>query len=165
MFTDADGDLVTVKLTPKTGAGSLLVYLTDPDGDGKGPIELIQLNGTTAKSAVSVTAKKPKDGTGDGRVGLGSVTGGDLKSLSAKGADLTGDGIRLTGYLGSLVIGNIPMGADIIAGGTSAQKTAIAAGTTGDGTAIELAERHQPPHGRRLRSRFDYGPECRRDHN
>jgi ELWxxDGT repeat protein len=137
-FTDADGDLVTVKLSPKTGAGSLLVYLADADGDGQGPIELVQLNGTTIKSAVSVTVKKPKGGTGDRRVELGTVTGGELKSLSAKAADLTGDGVQLTGYLGWLTIGNVLNGADIIAGGTAAQKTTIAAGTVGDGSTIQL---------------------------
>ena len=71
-FTDTDGDLVTVKLTPKTGAGSLLVFLTDPDGDGKGPIELIQLNGPTTKSAVRVAVQTPKGGASTGPVGLGA---------------------------------------------------------------------------------------------
>lgn len=137
-FMDVDGDLVSVKLTPKTGAGSLLVYLTDPDGDGAGPIEWIALDGPTTKAAVSITAKKPRGGTGDGRATLRSLTGGDLKSLTAKTTDLAGDGIRLTGYLGALAIGNILNGADVLAGGAVTQKTNITAGTIGDGTAIGL---------------------------
>lgn len=141
IFTDEDGDLVTVRLTPKTGAGTLKVYLTDTDGDGDGPIEWIDLIGTTSKSVVTITVGKPRGGTGDLRVELGSVTGGDLKTLSAPRADLTGDGLRLTGRLGSARVGDLFNKADIIAAGADTDRTTLVVGTVGDGSTIQLGSR------------------------
>ncbi|HVK13275.1 MAG TPA: ELWxxDGT repeat protein [Gemmataceae bacterium] len=137
-FTDADGDWVTVTLTPKTGAGSLLVYLSDPDGDGRGPIEWIQLTDTTAQSAVGIVAKTPRGGTGDGRVELGSVTGPALKRLAAKAADLVGPGVALTGSLGSVALGAVRNGAGITAAGLPTERTTLSLGAVDAGTAIQL---------------------------
>ena len=60
------------------------MYQTDPDGLGRGPIEWLDLGPATAKATVTVTVRKPRGGTGDGRVALGSVTGGALRALSAR---------------------------------------------------------------------------------
>ena len=77
-----NGDGVTVTLGWK--AGTATVYLTDPDGDGFGPIELIELAGTDpAKSTLTIAVKRPRGGTGDGRARLAEVAGTGLKALTA----------------------------------------------------------------------------------
>jgi Bacterial Ig-like domain/Calx-beta domain/Right handed beta helix region len=135
------GDLVTVALGGKVGTAT--VYLTDPDGDGRGPIELIELAGTDpAKSTLTITTKRPPNGTGDLRVSVGEITGTGLKSLTATKADLNGAGIHLNGYLGTLAIGNVSNGADIstttAAPPLPTSATKITAGVIGDGTAIAV---------------------------
>jgi ELWxxDGT repeat protein len=131
---DADGDLVTVRFGGKVGTAT--VYLTD----GKAPISEIDLAGTDpTKSVLSITVKKPLHGTGDGRVGLGTITGGDLKRLAAPKADLIGAGIQLAGHLlGSVTIGNVLTGAGVVVGGTATNKTSIVAGNFAAGTTIDL---------------------------
>jgi hypothetical protein len=136
------GDLVTVALGGKLGTAT--VFLTDPDGDGRGPIELIALAGTDpAKSTLTVTTKKQANGTGDLRVSVGAITGTGLKALTAAKADLDGAGINLTGYVGTLAIGNVSNGADIstttAAPPLPTSATKITAGVIGDGTAIAVA--------------------------
>jgi predicted outer membrane repeat protein len=143
-FFDADGDRVTLKLA---GPGHLAYYLYDPDGDGRGPIDWLQLTDTNPlKSSVALSVRKSRATTDGGRVGLGVVTGPGLRSLSANKANLVGgglgvapSGIALDGYLGSLRIGDVRNGADIIAGALPRRKTAIVAGAIGDGTAISVA--------------------------
>jgi subtilisin-like proprotein convertase family protein len=135
-FTDADGDIGTVRIT---GGGTLGYYLTDPDGDGKGPVELIELSDTDPlKSVLTLTSKKKPTTVDGGRVALGGVTGTGLKTLSARTYNLDGDGIDLTGPLGTVVIGHVQNGADIKAGGLPTQKTRITAGIIGDGTDVAL---------------------------
>jgi len=136
IFFDQDGDKVTLKLT---GGGTLGYYLTDWDGDGKGPIELIELANTTPLSVVNLSVLKATATTTDGgRIGLGEVTGTGVKAFNAKLANLNGPGINLNGYLGALVIGDVQNGADIRALGTATQKTRITAGVIGDGTDIDV---------------------------
>jgi hypothetical protein len=141
-FTDEDGDLVTIRVARGRGETSTMkLYLTDPDGDGKGPLELIELNGSTVKTGITVTVKKPKGGTGNAHVTIGEVTGQDLKSFSARGDDLIGPGITLTGHLGAVTVGDIKNGADITSGPAavgSKMKTTITAGVIEDGTTIDV---------------------------
>jgi hypothetical protein len=142
-FIDQDGDPVTVRLGGRVGTAT--VYLTDPDGDGKGPIELIELAGTLPdplkpKAALVVAVAKAKTSTDGGTVGLGAITGTGLRSISARKANLDLSGIDLNGYLGSLTIGNITNGADVTSGAAAVptQKTRISALAIGDGTAIDV---------------------------
>ena len=64
-----------MKLTGKVGTATY--YRTDTDGDGKGPIELIDIAGTDplpgkpVAAALTITAAKAKGGTGDGFVNVG----------------------------------------------------------------------------------------------
>jgi Calx-beta domain/Bacterial Ig-like domain len=135
---DTDEDKVTIKLT---GGGTLGYFLTDADGNGKGPIELIEVSGTNPlKSVLSVTVAKGKFSVDGGTVGLGAISGTGLKSISARKANLNLEGININGYLGSLVIGNILNGADIttLASTNPLQKTSINALTIGDGTNINV---------------------------
>ena len=128
------------------GPGQLAYYLKDPDGDGRGPIDWLELTDTSPlKSRVTLTAKKSAATTDAGRVAVGTVTGPGLKSLSAGKADLVGggfgvapSGIDLDGYLGSLRIGDVRNEADIVAGATPGRKTGITAGAVGDGTTISV---------------------------
>jgi Calx-beta domain/Bacterial Ig-like domain/FG-GAP-like repeat len=106
------GDIITVRLAGL--AGTATVYLTDPDGDGTGPLELIDLANTVAtKSRLVITSRKPLGGAGDGRAKLGEVTGSGLLVMNAATTDLNGPGINLNGFLQTLRIGNISGGADI----------------------------------------------------
>jgi hypothetical protein len=135
-FTDADGDQVTISLGGKVG--TLTYYLTN----GKGPISEIDLAGTDpTKSTVSFSVKKAKTGS-DGRFGIGEVDGTGLKSFTAKTGDVTGAGFNLTGFIGSLTVGNISNGADLELLGpipTTKSATAITAGVIADGTDINVA--------------------------
>jgi uncharacterized delta-60 repeat protein len=142
-YRDQDGDKVTIKLTGKTG--SLQWFRTDPDGDGKGPIELVELAGTLPdplkpKASLVVAVAKSKTTTDGGTVGLGAITGSGLKGISARKANLNLEGIHLAGYLGALTIGNILNGADIatLAGPTLKQTTRINAVAIGAGTVIDV---------------------------
>jgi hypothetical protein len=152
-YLDQDGDKVTIRLTGQTG--SLQFYRTDPDGDGRGPIELIVLNGTMPDPAhpranLVIAVAKAKTSTDGGTVQLGGITGSGLRGISARKANLTGDGIdgngyldgiHLNGYLGSLLIGNITDGADVttLANPTNPLlKTRINTLLIGDGTAIDV---------------------------
>jgi hypothetical protein len=137
----ATGDQVTVKLGGKVG--TLTYYLTD----GVGPISEIDLSGTDpTKSTITIAVKKPKHGTGDGRVGIGEVDGfggAGFKSFAAKTGDLNGLGFNLqTGYAGSITVGNVSNGADFELPGAlpaKAKGVAITAGVIGDGTDINVA--------------------------
>jgi hypothetical protein len=132
---DADGDQVRLRLT---GPGQVKYFLNDSDFDGRGSIERIELSGTDpSRSILNVEVVKAA-GTGNGLIDLGSITGSGLKAVNARSANLTGTGIDLIEALGSLVIGNVQNGADIVAHGTVAQKTKIAMGTVDDGTTIDL---------------------------
>jgi parallel beta-helix repeat protein len=136
------GDNVTVRLAGKVGTAT--VYITDPDGDGRGPIEWIDLAGTdAAKSSLTITPKKPKGGTGNGLSTLDEVSGTGLKSLTAAKTDLIGTGLHLTGYLGSLKIGNVGGGADIVVGGAPPAtlrnpSVKVTAGVIGDGSDVTV---------------------------
>jgi hypothetical protein len=136
-FTDADGDQVTISLGGKVG--TLTYYLTN----GKGPISEIDLSGTDpATSTVSITVKKVKGGSGDGRVGIGEVDGTGFKSFTAKTGDVTGAGFNLSGFAGSITVGNVSNGADFELPGAlpaKAKGVAITAGVIGDGTDINVA--------------------------
>jgi hypothetical protein len=146
VFTDdagAAGDEVTVRLGGKVGTAT--IYLTDPDGDGRGPIEWVDLAGTdAAKSTLTITPRKPRGGTGDGLSTLAEVSGTGLKSLTAAKTDLIGTGIHLIGYLGSLKVGNVGGGADILVGGAPPAalrnpSVKVTAGVIGDGSDVTVA--------------------------
>src|SRR5262249_22953099 len=133
---DQDGDKVTLKVLY---GGTLGYYLTDWDGDGKGPIELIELSDTNPlKSVVTLNVLKATTSTDNGRIGLGAITGTGIKTMSAGRANLNMEGINLNGYRGALTIGDVQNGADIIALGTPTQKTRITAGVIGNDTTIKL---------------------------
>jgi hypothetical protein len=129
------GDQVTLKLV---GGGTLEYFLTND----KGPITAINLNNTiSTKSVLALTVRKPLGGTGNGRTTIGEINGGGVKLLSLAAADLVGNGIHLTDFLGSLLIGAVQNGADISLHAVkrlSGRGTAITAGVIGDGTNIEL---------------------------
>ncbi len=136
-FTDYDGDLVTIKLNGRVG--TLTYYLTN----GTGPIAEIDLDSTSpTKSSVAVVVKKPRHGTGDGRINIGEVDGSGLKSFTARSSDLVGAGIHLDGFIGSLTIGDVLNGADIELAGTGPtanSATRIVTGVIADNTDLSVA--------------------------
>lgn len=144
-FTDTDQDTVTVKLTGSK-TGTVNVYLDNQTPASlQGPISLIELVGTDPdKSSLSVAvikAKKAVNPNADGVTTIGGVTGRGLKALSAAKANLDGDlgpGVELTGYLGSLTLGNVLHGADITAG-AGVRPTRVTLGAVGDGTDVDIA--------------------------
>ena len=102
VFTNADGDVVTMKLS---GAGAMQVSLV---GNGVGPIDHIDqilLTNTDATSSLSVSVKRGKQGVG--LIDIGSIVGSSLKSLNAPGANVVGDGISLGGALGSVTVNSV----------------------------------------------------------
>jgi hypothetical protein len=99
VFTNADGDVVTVKLS---GAGAMEVSLV---GNGVGPIDQILLTNTDATSSLSVSVKRGKQG--DGFIDIGSIVGSSLKSINAPKANVVGDGINLGGALGSVTVNSV----------------------------------------------------------
>jgi uncharacterized delta-60 repeat protein len=138
-FTDADGDLVTVKMSGPVGNSAF--YLTN----GSVPISEIDLIGTDPlKSSLSIVVKKPKGGTGDGRVGVSEIViadGSGVKSVSMATADIVGAGVSFNGYVGGLTLGNIAAGSHITLSGAApakAKPTKITAGVIGDGAAITV---------------------------
>lgn len=139
-FTDSDGDLVTLKLGG--GLGTLTYHLTN----GAGPVSTIFLSGTSpTKSTVTAVIKKAP--TGDGRVEIGEIfqsDGSGVRSISLAKVDLVGAGISMNGYLGTLVIGDVENGADILLTGPAPvlpknAATRITALVIGDGTDISTA--------------------------
>ena len=145
-FTDEDGDTYTIALT---GPGTLNVSLLDPDNNGKGSIDQIFLTGSTAKSKVTVTVNRAKDGPdpdklpdGDGIVTIGDINiTGDLGAFTAKASDFTVDGILATGAVGKVTVRDM-ITMDALVGtpgvksvGTLATKTkfALTARNIGDG--------------------------------
>ncbi len=131
-FVEADGDKVTVKLSPAT-IGTLQYYLTD----GAAPIDRIVLaNTSNTKSVVSLSLQKAA--TGNGSVDVRAVVGSGVRSLSMAKANLMGAGINLTGPLGLLVVGNVSGGADILAGGNPSLRTTIRAGAIDDNTVVNV---------------------------
>jgi hypothetical protein len=72
------------------------------------------------------------------------VSGSGLKSLTATKIDLIGPGLHLAGYLGSLKIGDVGGGADIVVGGTPPAtlrnpSVKITAGVIGAGSDVTVA--------------------------
>jgi hypothetical protein len=142
-YVDQDGDRYRIVLAGKTG--SLEYFRTDPDGDGKGPIELIELDGTLPdptrpRAVLSVGVVRARTTVDGGTVGLGAITGPGLRAIVARKANLNLEGIDLSGYLGTLLIGNVQNGADISTGATlnPRQKTRINALAVGNGTDIDV---------------------------
>ena len=138
-FTDADGDKFTVKYT---GPGTAKVALVDPDGDGKGAIDFLQIDGSTKKSGVTVSVKKAAGG--DGVVTIGDVTiNGALAAFTAKQSDLVVNGLTASGAVKSISVSGVlrpdPILADPLVqlGGTAAAKTKLAAHTIADGFTLQ----------------------------
>lgn len=127
VLKDADGSVATFSLK---GKGTGEVTLVDGRWD-------LNLTGTDATSAVSVKVKG-----GDGRITLGTIRGTQgteaLKSITAASVNLSGEGIDLGGFLGTLAIRDLLNGADVLAGGLPAQKSKITVHEIGDGTTIDI---------------------------
>jgi hypothetical protein len=118
-FTDEDGDIATISLSPKTGAGSLLVYLTN----GAMPVSLLETAGTDSnKSVVTVSVVKAKTSTDNGLFPVGGVVGSGVKTLNLSKSPVTGDGIRLAGMVQSLTVDSLANGADVVTTGPAIPK-------------------------------------------
>lgn len=139
-FTDQDGDRYSVELT---GPGSMAVSRVDATVDGTGPIDAIELTGTTELSTLTVSILR-KGPLGDGLVPINSITSdGKLKAIRIGKSDLVGEGITLGSggggqHLGSIRVRDILAGADVITGGDATLFTTIKARNVGDGTDIRV---------------------------
>jgi hypothetical protein len=138
VFTDADGDIYTVRLT---GPGLIGFVLDDPDGDGRGGLTKLRVDDTLAgESILSITVKKSV--TGDGFVHVGEISGSldsGLKSLTAPAVNLTAGGVVFSGALGNVVVRDLLNGADLIATGIAGVKTNLTAHLIGDGSDLAFA--------------------------
>jgi hypothetical protein len=133
-FTDSDGDRYRVQLT---GPGLLAIDI-DADGNGRGPIQRIQVAGTAPAFSALNVALLGSARTSDKLVRIGSIAGTGLASISAAASDLVGAGVDLAGPLGSLVVRDVANGASIRAGGTAAHRTTIQARRIGAAGEIRL---------------------------
>jgi Calx-beta domain/Bacterial Ig domain/Bacterial cadherin-like domain len=142
--TDTDGDVITIKLSGKVG--TLAIYRNDQDGDGMGPIELIEVSGTlpflgeAPKATLTITQEK-SDGIGNGAVNVGAITGTSLKAIAMGTTDLDGDGIHMTGYVGTITVKDVKGGADILLDAvapTAKSTVKITTGVIEDNTVIDV---------------------------
>lgn len=133
-ITEEDGDVVTITLK---GAGTLKLSLVDPDGNGKGPIQ-VDLAGTSASSSI-LTFKVTKGPNGDGFANVAQITGnGGLKSLAGKQVKLTDHGLDLDGTVLNLTLNDLVNGADISLGGQTSDFIKMTLHNTTAGTTIEV---------------------------
>jgi hypothetical protein len=128
-FVDSDGDVVSVKLS-----GGGFISVIEQEGGG---ISRILLQQTTARSALSVSVKKA--GNGDGLVDVGQIVGTTLKAIKAPAASLSGEGIDLSGWVGSIALRDVRNGADIHLGGLNSQSTKVTLHEVQDDTQIQIA--------------------------
>ena len=137
-FTDTDGDIASIALSPKTGAGSLLVYLTD----GAMPVSLLETTGTDSnKTVVSVSVAKARSSTDGGLFPVGGVVGSGVKTLNLSKSPVAGAGIHLAGMVQSLTVHSLAGGADVVTTGPAIpkKKTAVAVKAgVGDGSDFVL---------------------------
>ncbi len=92
-FTDANGDLVTVKLTgPGSGTFTLANALLADGVANHADLRSLQLTGTTATSSLSITVKKAGAGTGTTNVGR-IVSQTPLNALTLGPGVTLGDGL------------------------------------------------------------------------
>ncbi len=114
--------------------------LDDPDGDGKGAIDSVVLDGTDAKS--TLTFKVTKAPSGDGFVRIGEIKGAQgteaIKSISASGANIVGNGINLGGLVGGVSVHDVTNGARLSGGGIAANKTIVVVHWISDGTVLDF---------------------------
>lgn len=151
-FVDADGDIVTVKLT---GPGVIGVVQDDADGDSRGGLEKLTLVGTDpTKSNLSISVQKfggtkanpakgiPFAAPGDGFVDVGHILGIDdagLKSIKAAKADLTGAGIEFAGAVGAITLHDLHDGTDVTTGeGPDKYKSSFTARDIEDGSSLNF---------------------------
>lgn len=112
-FTDADGDIITIRLS---GPGVISV---NPGGTTS--YGVINLQDTTDRSTLSITVSRR--GTGDGIGNVDLIDGsGALRALSASRINILGNGvadvgIRISGFANAISIRDLRNGADIRIGG------------------------------------------------
>jgi hypothetical protein len=91
-----------VRISLSGRVGSLRFFRTDPDGDGRGPIELIDLAGTLPnplrpRADLSIVVTRARTSTDRGTVAIRAITGSGLRSIVAPKANLNREGIHLDG--------------------------------------------------------------------
>lgn len=102
VFTDEDGDVVTVKLT---GPGTVTPELS---GGGTGFITVLNLADTTEASALSISVKTPSGSGGDGRVVMQNMNDtSELKSFKAPTTDINSDAEIALTSITAFTIGNV----------------------------------------------------------
>lgn len=101
VFDDVDGDKVTVKLT---GPGEVQPILS---GGASGYIDNLQLTGTTASSALSISVKTPAGVMGNGRVIMLGMSNVPLRSFKAPAVDPVGTFAVLLSSITEFVLGDL----------------------------------------------------------
>lgn len=142
-FTDVDGDSYTVKLA---GPGTVNAVLLDPDGDGRGSLDMLIAEGATTASKITIAVKKA--GNGNGLLDIGDVTvTGDLGALVAPTSNLIVNGLDVSGFLGAATIRDLMALDPVLAhpmirsggAGTGSQTSTITLRQAGDGAVIDIA--------------------------
>ena len=149
-YTDADGSIVTVKISNGTAIlhfegkslttsvkGSTTTVIGETNSAlGRANLAKIALqDDTTDKTSISFSVKQ---GDGDTQTTLGGLTGGTLGKLTGKQLDLAGD-IVLTGSLSSLTIDDIFENASITTDVAAAKGIKIKVDNIDKGVVFDLA--------------------------
>jgi hypothetical protein len=96
------------------------------------PLQIV-LSNTTNTSKLTISVKKSSGGDGFADMGV-IISNGSFKTISAKKANLTGEGVNLSGFMGSLTVHDLLDGADVKGGGLATQFTKIRAHDIGNGS-------------------------------
>lgn len=129
IFTNSSGDVITLALR---SIGTMQVTQQEP-------LDLV-LSETEAATRISMKVKASKTATALPQIG--QITGtGDCGLIDARGFDVVGDGIQLTGYLKQLRIHDLTNDAVVTSNGTGNQGTSISAHNLEDGCAFDVSNR------------------------
>jgi hypothetical protein len=129
IFTNSSGDVITLALR---SIGTMQIAQQEP-------LDLV-LSETEAATRISMKVKASKTATALPQIGQVSGTG-DCGLIDARGFDVVGDGVQLTGYLKQLRIHDLTNDAVVTSNGTGNQGTSISAHNLEDGCAIDVSNR------------------------
>jgi hypothetical protein len=128
-LTNSNGDVITLMLR---SIGTMQVSQQEP-------LDLVL---SETEAATKITMKVKSSRTATTLPQIGQITGdGDCGLIDARGLDVVGAGVQLTGYLKQLRIHDLTNDAVVTSNGAENQPTSISAHNLEDGCAITVSNR------------------------